>query len=93
MSPDGRPATNNPTPFECSEALLRVFEYLDGEMTAEDVSRVRAHLDACAECFRQYDLDQMVKMVVKRSCGPRPAPTQLRSSILTRITMIRVETE
>ncbi|HOF63786.1 MAG TPA: mycothiol system anti-sigma-R factor [Dermatophilaceae bacterium] len=93
MSPDGRAASSHPTPFECSEALLRVFEYLDGEMGPDDVSRVRAHLDACAECFRQYDLDQMVKMVVKRSCSQQAAPTQLRSTILTKLTMIRIESE
>ena len=93
MSPDGGAASSHPTPFECSEALLRVFEYLDGEMGPDDVSRVRAHLDACAECFRQYDLDQMVKMVVKRSCSQQSAPTQLRSTILTKLTMIRIESE
>lgn len=100
--PDGHPhvhpghshvhASGMPTVLECSEALLRVFEYLDGEMAEADHAAVRAHLDACAECLRQYDLDQMVKSVVKRSCRPEPAPLHLRATIVQRLTVIRVDT-
>ncbi|MBK8756494.1 MAG: mycothiol system anti-sigma-R factor [Actinomycetales bacterium] len=89
MSPDRD--VQPPSPVECSEALLRVFEYLDGEMGLEDQAKVRAHLDQCAECFRQYDLDQMVKLVVKRSCAEVQAPVRLRSTILTRLTLIQIE--
>ncbi len=78
--------------LECSEALLRVFEFLDGEMAEADHAAIRAHLDACAECLRQYDVDQMVKLVVKRSCRPEPAPVHLRATIVQRLTVIRVET-
>ena len=63
-----------------------------GEMEAGDFAKVRAHLDACAECLRQYDLDHMVKLMVKRSCAPEPAPTNLRATIVSRLTVIRIET-
>ncbi len=76
---------------ECSEALLRVFEYLDGEMGEDEHAAVRAHLDACAECLRQFDIDQMVKVVVKRSCQPERAPAHLHASIVQRLTVVRVE--
>ncbi|PID96737.1 MAG: mycothiol system anti-sigma-R factor [Actinomycetales bacterium] len=77
--------------LECSEALLRVFEFLDGEMTEVDEDAVRAHLDACAECLRKFDLDQMVKFVVKRSCEPVAAPSHLRTTIVQRLTVMRME--
>lgn len=79
------------TPLECSRALLRMFEYLDGEMTAADGRQIQAHLDACAECLRQYHLDQMVKLVVKRSCGSETAPIALRHTILQRLTVVRLD--
>jgi anti-sigma factor (TIGR02949 family) len=81
-----------PSALDCSEALLRAFEFLDGEMEPGDFAKVRAHLDACAECLRQYDLDHMVKLMVKRSCTPEPAPTNLRAAIVSRLTVIRIET-
>ena len=76
---------------ECSEALLRVFEFLDGEMAEADQAAVQAHLDACAECLRQFDIDQMVKVVVKRSCQPASAPAHLRASIVQRLTIVRLD--
>ena len=61
---------------DCSEALHRVFEYLDGEMEPADQGKIAAHLAHCVECLRQYDVDTMVKAMVKRSCAPEPAPAR-----------------
>ena len=61
-------------------------------MGGGDVGKVRAHREACAEGLRQYDLDHMVKLMVKRSCAPEPAPTNLRATIVSRLTVIRIET-
>jgi anti-sigma factor (TIGR02949 family) len=85
-------AARHRSAVDCSEALLRVFEFLDGEMAPSDRAQIRAHLAECAECLNQYDLDQMVKVVVKRSCVSEPAPVRLRSVIMQRLTVIRVET-
>lgn len=83
--------TRASTPLECSEALLRMFEYLDGEMDHTDASSVQEHLAECAECLRQYRLDEMVKVVVKRSCGRETAPLALRQTILHRLTIVRLD--
>ncbi|HEY3534491.1 MAG TPA: mycothiol system anti-sigma-R factor [Pedococcus sp.] len=79
------------TKTDCSEVLHRVYEYLDGEMTASDTHKIRQHLDECAPCLKEYDLDQVVKAVVKRSCECEEAPLALRTQIMTRITTIRYE--
>jgi mycothiol system anti-sigma-R factor len=75
---------------DCSEALLRVYEYLDGEMSTDDCRKIQAHLDDCGPCLKQYNLDQALKAVIKRSCACEEAPLELRATILTRITMIRI---
>ena len=79
------------TNTDCSEVLHRVYEYLDGEMTASDTHKIRQHLDECAPCLKEYDLDQVVKAVVKRSCECEEAPVALRTQIMARITTIRYE--
>jgi mycothiol system anti-sigma-R factor len=76
---------------DCSEVLHRVYEYLDGEMTADDTVKIRHHLDECAPCLQEYDLDQALKALVKRSCACEEAPTELRTQIMARITTIRYE--
>ncbi|MEO3938340.1 mycothiol system anti-sigma-R factor [Dermatophilaceae bacterium Soc4.6] len=77
---------------DCSEALLRVYEYLDGEMGEGDVAKIKIHLDECTACLKQYHLDEALKAVIKRSCSSEAAPVELRASILQRITMIRYTT-
>jgi len=93
VSEVSHPGSGQHSPMECSEALLRVFEFLDGEMTPGDQAAISAHLDTCAECLRQYDLDQMVKLVVKRSCQPVSAPASLRATIVHRLTVVQIDTE
>jgi mycothiol system anti-sigma-R factor len=75
---------------DCSEALHRVFEYLDGEMATEDHDKIAAHLAHCVECLRQYDMDTMVKALVKRSCQPEPAPARLRMMVVQSITSVEI---
>jgi mycothiol system anti-sigma-R factor len=76
---------------DCSEVLHRVYEYLDGEMTRDDTVKIRHHLEACGPCLQQYDLDQALKALVKRSCACEQAPVELRTQIMTRITTIRYQ--
>jgi mycothiol system anti-sigma-R factor len=76
---------------DCSEVLHRVYEYLDGEMTQADTVKIRSHLEECGPCLKEYDLDQALKAVVKRSCACEEAPVELRTSIMARITTIRLQ--
>lgn len=76
---------------DCSEVLHRVYEYLDGEMTEGDTHKIAQHLHECGPCLKQYDLDQALKALVKRSCQCEEAPVELRTQIMTRITTIRLQ--
>ena len=71
---------------DCTEALVRAFEFLDGEMGPTDVVRIQQHLDECGPCLRQYNLDTALKALVKRAC-PEQAPAELRTSIIRRISI------
>ena len=52
---------------------------------------IREHLDDCGPCLRQYDLDVVLKALVRRSCGCEQAPADLRERILVQISQVRVE--
>jgi mycothiol system anti-sigma-R factor len=79
--------------FDCSRARLQIYEYLDGEMQADDCAKIREHLAHCGPCLEEYDIDQMLKAMVRRSCGCEAAPTQLRMQIMSRITTITMTVE
>ena len=76
---------------DCSEVLHHIYEYLDGEMSPEDVRRIAGHLAECRPCLAQHDLDAAVKQVVKRSCVDDAAPAALRMQVVQRITMMRTD--
>ena len=77
----------------CAEFLERIVCLLDNELEAGDVDQVRAHLDECAPCLRQYGLEQAVKALVARCCGGDAPPPDLRERVLVRIQEVRVEIE
>jgi anti-sigma factor (TIGR02949 family) len=79
--------------FDCSRARLQLYEYLDGEMAPDDCAKIREHLAQCGPCLREYDLDQMLKALVRRSCSAETAPTQLRMQIMSSITTINMTIE
>ncbi|MEO7132389.1 MAG: mycothiol system anti-sigma-R factor [Dermatophilaceae bacterium] len=80
-------------PTDCTESLLRVYEFLDGELGPEDCARIQAHLEECSRCLQQYDLDITLKALIKRSCGSEHAPDALRTTIMTRISMTVIQFE
>jgi len=79
--------------FDCSRARLQLYQYLDGEMEPDDLPKIREHLDKCGPCLAEYDLDQMLKALVRRSCACESAPTELRMQIMARITTLKMTVE
>ncbi|NHU84528.1 mycothiol system anti-sigma-R factor [Kocuria sp. JC486] len=72
-------------PCGCSgEQVERIYEYLDGALTVEDLKEIAAHLESCEDCTHESELEQVIRTVVKRSCS-ETAPDTLRSAIMTRI--------
>ncbi len=78
---------------DCSEVLHRIYEYLDGEMSTDDVRRVAAHLGECQPCLAEHDLDVALKQVVRRSCVGETAPVAVRMQIMQRITRVQLDTD
>jgi mycothiol system anti-sigma-R factor len=62
-------------------------------MAPDDCTRIREHLAQCGPCLKEYDLDQTLKSLVRRSCGCEAAPMELRMQIMSRITTINLTVE
>lgn len=69
---------------DCALALQRLYDYLDSEMTPSDVERIKAHVESCGTCFKEYDLEEHLKTLIKRSCCEK-APDDLRLRIMAQI--------
>jgi anti-sigma factor (TIGR02949 family) len=73
---------------ECREALERLSEFLDSELAESDGDRIREHLADCEPCLSEYDLEDHIKKLVRRSCR-EAAPAELHVRIRTRLTVLR----
>ncbi|MFZ1361993.1 MAG: mycothiol system anti-sigma-R factor [Candidatus Nanopelagicales bacterium] len=73
----------------CSEANEHVWNYLDGELSEQDCSRIKEHLAVCKECRDQYESEQSLKEAVSRSCGCDEVPITLRAEISVLVARLR----
>lgn len=76
---------------ECTYVLDRVYAYLDGDLDAPDMVRIRSHLDECGPCLAEYGLDEVVKQLVHKHTGDNLVPHVLRDKVLARIQQVKNE--
>ena len=80
--------TSPPSP-ECSEALARLFEFLDAEIPEVDSDRIRQHLADCEPCLSEYDAGDHLKKLIRRSCSD-VAPAELHLRIREQLSALRM---
>jgi anti-sigma factor (TIGR02949 family) len=73
---------------DCSEALARLFEFLDAEIDELDGDRIRQHLADCDGCLHEYDIEDLLKALVRRSCH-EVAPVELHVRIRQQLVVLR----
>jgi anti-sigma factor (TIGR02949 family) len=75
---------------DCSEALARLFAFLDAEIGEAEGDRIREHLAACEPCLTEYEVSDHLKKLVRRSCS-EVAPTELHIRIRQQLTVLRMQ--
>jgi anti-sigma factor RsiW len=63
--------------MECEEVMVRLWEYLDQELMAEEAKAVRAHLSSCGCCHPAYCCDRAFLELLARQRGLGSAPPTL----------------
>ena len=66
----------------CDQAMERLHQYVDRELTVVELSEVRTHLEDCPPCQRHFDFEERLKVLVHRNACPEKAPSQLLTRIL-----------
>ncbi len=72
----------------CAEVDAHLDEFLDRELTAEDVALLEQHFRECPPCRDRLTQAKLIQRLVARACGCA-APEELRLRVLERITEIR----
>ena len=66
----------------CAEAVERLWEYLDGELSADDKARLEEHLGFCRVCCGEVEFAQELRSFLARSSGEE-LPQAVRARLLT----------
>ena len=72
----------------CDDALENLYLYIDGELTAESSTRVRAHISDCPPCFDTFSFEERLKLVVRNRLKEE-VPVELMARLSA---LIRTET-
>lgn len=68
--------------IDCIEALSKLYDYLDGELEAEDSEAVRHHMEVCQGCYPFLRFCSSFQDALHRAAnGQTEAPPALRSRI------------
>jgi anti-sigma factor (TIGR02949 family) len=80
--------SGEPLSDECRDALGHLAELLDHAMSEPDAEIVRAHIETCEPCLEAADVEEHVRLLVRRACSSR-APDDLRLRIVSQIAVRR----
>ncbi len=71
---------------DCSEALERLYTYLDQELDAASVVVIKGHLDGCSPCCDAFSFEQRLLTVIRTALQedvPSVVIERLRTAIRT----------
>jgi anti-sigma factor (TIGR02949 family) len=74
--------TGTPREIDCHEALDRLYEYFDGELTADRAAEVQAHLERCAPCLAVSTFESAYLRFLEARARAMNVPPTLRKRVL-----------
>jgi mycothiol system anti-sigma-R factor len=74
-----------PDRFTCEEIFARLDDYLDRELTAEEMQLVKDHLATCAACASEHRFELGVLEGVREKLRRLSVPADLMARISARI--------
>jgi mycothiol system anti-sigma-R factor len=69
---------------ECEQAIHRVYEYLDGELTVWRRMAITRHLDDCPPCADSFTFEVELRRIVVSKCAEE-VPADLKARIAAAI--------
>ena len=60
--------------MDCDEAIVRIYQYLDGELTVWRRLAISRHLDECPPCAQGFDFEMELRQVVASKCRDEVPP-------------------
>ncbi len=67
---------------DCREAIARLYEFLDDELTPESAETIREHLELCQRCYPRLCFARAFQDTLRRAARGQPAaPAHLKEKL------------
>jgi anti-sigma factor (TIGR02949 family) len=73
------------TKYDCEQAFSRLDDFLDRELTADEMVLVREHLALCSVCAMEFDFEAGVLQTLKDKLARIDVSEDLRDKIMRAI--------
>jgi anti-sigma factor (TIGR02949 family) len=77
---------DHPAPFDCHDAVRRLWDYLDGALGDEDVRAIDAHLARCAKCPPHFRFERAFLDAVRAARAEHSGVPALRTRVVAALT-------
>jgi len=76
MTRSATPGTRPPSPNDCTTAVRRLWDYIDGLLPATARGEVEAHLATCAACPPHFAFARAMQSALAASAPPHILPDE-----------------
>lgn len=66
----------------CAQAMEKIYEFLDGELTPVVEQSIRAHLAVCRKCYPNFRHEEVFLRFIEQRTRIEKAPPELRRRIV-----------
>jgi anti-sigma factor (TIGR02949 family) len=76
------PSVTTIPPVDCGAAMRQLWDYLDGELTADRMEAIRRHLESCDACLPHADFGRrFLDALHELRPAERQAPDAIRAKV------------
>jgi len=77
----------------CDEVFRRLDDYLDRELTSEEMARVKEHLDTCEMCAREHHFEERALIRLRDKLRRIAAPKDLAEKVVRSLERLKNDTD
>lgn len=74
--------SGDPRPIDCRQAVERLYEFLDRELTPELRAEVEHHLKECGGCFKHFEFERAFLRFLEAHARGRGAGVEVKRRII-----------
>ena len=68
--------------LDCEAVMRQLWDYLDAELTPQDMNRIQAHLGMCKRCYPQYTFERAFLNALAARRPTHSNPDRLEANLM-----------